>query len=68
MSDPRHDCQERDGLDSYEYTQHDGRSAAVQVIKDSRNNVALTLSLLKVPGGDMGPSTVFGPPESYDQL
>ncbi|BGP09879.1 Processing alpha glucosidase I [Rhodotorula toruloides] len=46
---PRHECDQRDGL-TYSYTEHDGRSAAKQVIKDPRNNVQLTIRFLKVSG------------------
>jgi mannosyl-oligosaccharide glucosidase len=35
---------------------HDGRSAGVQQIVDSENNVKLSIELLKVPGGLEGGS------------
>lgn len=50
----RHACDQGDGLESYTFTEHDGRTAAVQVIKDAANNVKLTTELLKIPGGDAG--------------
>lgn len=52
----RHACDQGDGLESYTFTEHDGRTAAVQVIKDAANNVKLTTELLKIPGGDAGGS------------
>lgn len=39
---------------SYTFTEHDGRSAAVQVVKDQDNNLELTFSWLKVPGKEEG--------------
>ncbi|BGP56919.1 Processing alpha glucosidase I [Rhodotorula sphaerocarpa] len=45
----RHECDQRDGL-QYSYTEHDGRSAAKEVIKDPLNNVQLTIRWLKVAG------------------
>ncbi|GAA6060932.1 hypothetical protein JCM10212_003840 [Sporobolomyces blumeae] len=47
----RHACDQGDGL-VYTFTEHDGRSAAKEVIKDPLNNVELTASFLKVPGDD----------------
>lgn len=52
--EPRHSCEQGDELASYGYTEHDGRNSAVQVIKDTKNNVEITTELLKVPGGDSG--------------
>jgi mannosyl-oligosaccharide glucosidase len=54
VSDTRHACDQGDGLQSYTFTEHDGRTAAVQVIKDAENNVELKTELLKIPGGDAG--------------
>ncbi|GAA5975706.1 hypothetical protein JCM11641_005843 [Rhodosporidiobolus odoratus] len=51
FNQPRHDCDQRDGL-SYTFVEHDGRSAAKEVIKDPKNNVELTVRFLKVPGED----------------
>lgn len=48
-ADARHECDQRDGL-QYSYTEHDGRSAAKEVIKDPLNNVQLTIRWLKVAG------------------
>lgn len=56
--DTRHSCEQGDELASYGFTQHDGRSAAVQVIADAKNNVEITTRLLKVPGGDVGTCTL----------
>ncbi|GAA5999150.1 mannosyl-oligosaccharide glucosidase [Rhodotorula paludigena] len=52
---PRHECDQRDGL-TYSYTEHDGRSAAKQVLNDKVNNVRLTIRWIKVAGGDEGGS------------
>lgn len=52
-AEPRHECDQRDGL-TYSYTEHDGRSAAKQVIKDPRNNVQLTIRFIKVTGTQAG--------------
>jgi mannosyl-oligosaccharide glucosidase len=52
----RHTCNQDDKLDSYMFTHHDPREGAVQVIKDSRDNVKLTIEWLKVPGGEHGGS------------
>lgn len=49
----RHECNQADEL-VYNFKEHDGRSAAVQVIQDKLNNVELTTSLLKVPGDEHG--------------
>jgi mannosyl-oligosaccharide glucosidase len=38
----------------YTFTEHDGREAGVQVIKDKDNNVELTISFLKVPAQEAG--------------
>ena len=38
----------------YTYTEHDGRNAGKEVIKDDLNNVELTASFLKVPGESTG--------------
>lgn len=45
----RHECDQRDGL-QYSYVEHDGRSAAKEVIKDPLNNVQLTIRWVKVAG------------------
>lgn len=50
----RHACEQGDGLQSYTFTEHDGRSAAVEIIKDVDNNLEMRIQLLKVPGGDKG--------------
>lgn len=50
----RHSCEQDDGVTSYNYVKHDGRTFAVQKITDGANNVELTTSLLKVPGGASG--------------
>lgn len=52
-AEPRHECDQRDGL-TYSYTEHDGRSAAKQVLNDKENNVRLTIRWIKVAGGDEG--------------
>lgn len=48
-ADSRHECDQRDGL-QYSYVEHDGRSAAKEVIKDPLNNVQLTIRWVKVAG------------------
>jgi mannosyl-oligosaccharide glucosidase len=53
-TETRHDCQEGDDLASYAYTEHDGRSSAVQIIKDTVHNVEMKTEFLKVPGGEHG--------------
>lgn len=50
----RHSCEQDDGVTSYNYLKHDGRSFAIQEIVDGSNNVKLTTSLLKVPSGQFG--------------
>ena len=52
----RHSCDQGDGLDGYTWTEHDMREGGVQVLKDSQNNVQLTVEWLKVPGGHHGGS------------
>lgn len=54
--EPRHSCDQSDGLDSYTWTTYDPRQGGVQIIKDSPNNVEITTELLKVPGGKNGGS------------
>ena len=54
-AESRHACEQGDGL-VYTYTEHDGRSAGKEVIKDDLNNVELSASFLKVPGGAPGSS------------
>ncbi|GAA5904067.1 hypothetical protein JCM6882_003816 [Rhodosporidiobolus microsporus] len=49
FSQPRHEADQRDGL-NYFFTEHDGRSAGKEVLKDPKNNVELTVDFLKVPG------------------
>ena len=49
----RHACDQGDGL-VYTFTEHDGRGSGVQVIKDERNNVELTMSFLKIPAEQSG--------------
>jgi mannosyl-oligosaccharide glucosidase len=56
LLESRHACSQEDALDSYTYTHHDARQGAIQEIKDSLNNVHLTIEWLKVPGGDHGGS------------
>ncbi|GAA6000082.1 hypothetical protein JCM10207_006043 [Rhodosporidiobolus poonsookiae] len=67
---PRHECDQRDGL-TYSFVEHDGRGAAKQVLKDPKNNVEMTVSVLKVPGGDNGGSwavRVEGKPILEDRI
>lgn len=52
----RHDCDQRDGLDSYTWIAHDPREGGVQLIKDGKNNVEITIEWLKINGGDKGGS------------
>lgn len=52
----RHQCDQGDGLDSYTWTAHDPREGGVQVLKDSKNNVEITIEWLKVTGGNNGGS------------
>lgn len=56
LLEPRHACDQGDGLDGYTWTTYDPRQGGVQVIKDSPNNVEITTELLKVPGGKNGGS------------
>ncbi|KAK4048339.1 Processing alpha glucosidase I [Microbotryomycetes sp. JL201] len=66
----RHACDQADKL-VYGYTQHDARESAVQVIKDERNNVQLTVSLLKVPakrGGGSWAVRISGKPIQPEYL
>lgn len=70
-SEARHSCSQDDRLDGYTFTHHDPREGAVQVIKDSQNNVELTIEWLKVPGGDHGGSwaaRIKGEPINQGQL
>ncbi|BGP41883.1 Processing alpha glucosidase I [Rhodotorula kratochvilovae] len=67
---PRHACDQRDGL-TYSFTEHDGRSAAKEVLSDKENNVRLTVRWVKVPGGDEGGSwamRITGEPINDDKL
>ncbi|CAG8443656.1 9694_t:CDS:10 [Ambispora gerdemannii] len=50
----RHACDQGDRLDEYSYKKHNGRTLAVQTLKDSTNNVTLRTEFLKVPGGEHG--------------
>ncbi|MCO5549506.1 hypothetical protein L7F22_002978 [Adiantum nelumboides] len=43
----RHECSESDKIDGYGWTYHDGRSLAVQEIKDTENNYLLETSWIK---------------------
>ncbi|GAA5950730.1 hypothetical protein JCM21900_000496 [Sporobolomyces salmonicolor] len=52
----RHACDQGDGL-VYTFTEHDGRGAGKEVIKDPLNNVELTIQFLKVPGDEHGAFT-----------
>lgn len=52
-AEPRHECDQRDGL-TYSFTEHDGRSAAKEVLSDKDNNVRLTVRWIKVSGGAEG--------------
>lgn len=54
--DIRHACREEDRLQSYEWQQHDGRTYARQLLKDTPNNVDITTELIKIPGGVNGGS------------
>ncbi|OCH95312.1 glycoside hydrolase family 63 protein [Obba rivulosa] len=56
ISQPRHACDQGDGLNSYTWTEYDAREGGVQVIRDGKNNVKLTTQFLKVPGGQHGGS------------
>ncbi|CAD6565408.1 MAG: Processing alpha glucosidase I [Tremellales sp. Tagirdzhanova-0007] len=47
----RHTAEQSDGLTSYSYTQHDGRSFSIQDLVDGKNNVKLTVSWLKSEDG-----------------
>ncbi|KAF8459900.1 glycoside hydrolase family 63 protein [Gautieria morchelliformis] len=53
---PRHQCDQGDGLDAYTWTTHDPREGGVQVLKDGKNNVEITIEWLKVAGGENGGS------------
>lgn len=44
---------------SYGFTQHDARSAAVERIVDSDNNLNISISWLKVPGDKLGGSWAY---------
>lgn len=43
----RHDSEEGQGVDGYGYTYHDGRSFAIQEIRDTENNYFLETSWIK---------------------
>ena len=55
-SETRHQCDQGDGLDAYTWTAHDPREGGVEVLKDGKNNVEITIEWLKVLGGDHGGS------------
>ncbi|RUS26055.1 glycoside hydrolase [Jimgerdemannia flammicorona] len=50
----RHACDQGDNLAGYGYHKHDGRSFAMQRIRDEHNNVVITTEFIKVPGGKHG--------------
>ncbi|KZS99305.1 glycoside hydrolase [Sistotremastrum niveocremeum HHB9708] len=52
----RHACDQDDGLESYTWTHYDPREGGVQVLKDGKNNLQLTIEWLKIPGGEHGGS------------
>ncbi|KIJ27409.1 glycoside hydrolase family 63 protein [Sphaerobolus stellatus SS14] len=52
----RHQCDQGDGLDAYTWTAHDPREGGVEILKDGKNNVEITIEWLKVLGGDHGGS------------
>ena len=54
--EPRHQCDQGDGLDTYTWTSHDPREGGVQVLKDGKNNAEITIEWLKVAGGYHGGS------------
>ena len=51
LTEIRHTAEQSDGLTSYSYTQHDGRSFSIQDLVDGKNNVKLTVSWLKSEDG-----------------
>ncbi|KAM0791195.1 hypothetical protein ACM66B_005677 [Microbotryomycetes sp. NB124-2] len=66
----RHSCDQADKL-VYGYTRHDARESAVQVINDERNNVQLTVALLKSParrGGGSWAVRISGKPIQSEYL
>lgn len=71
FADIRHDCDQRDNMASYGFTQHDARSAAVEHIKDTDNNLDIKISWLKVAGQNLGGSWAYrveGKPIDPSQL
>ena len=56
LAEVRHSCEQDDNLGGYAWTEHDGRSAGTQVIKDVENNVQLKTEFLKTPAGIEGGS------------
>jgi mannosyl-oligosaccharide glucosidase len=52
----RHTCEQDDGVASFNWIRHDGRTAGEQIIRDEANNVELSTSFLKVEGGPHGGS------------
>ncbi|KAF8510232.1 glycoside hydrolase [Hysterangium stoloniferum] len=56
FTQPRHQCDQGDGLDAYTWISHDPREGGVQVLKDGKNNAEITIEWLKVAGGDHGGS------------
>ena len=55
-TEPRHACDQGDGLHGYTWTQFDAREGGIQVLNDSQNNVKVTTELLMVDGGEHGGS------------
>ena len=49
----RHSCEQDDGV-RYNWIKHDARSAGIQIVEDPQNNVRMSMSFLKSPGGANG--------------
>ncbi|ORX37718.1 glycoside hydrolase [Kockovaella imperatae] len=62
LTSVRYTCEQSDDLDSYSYTEHDGRYYAVQEITDSKNNVRMKISWLKSEDGTDWSVRVEGEP------
>ncbi|EQC28871.1 hypothetical protein SDRG_13381 [Saprolegnia diclina VS20] len=52
VSQLKHECSERDRLESYGWTKHNGRSFGQQTIRDRLNRMAIETTFLKPPAHD----------------
>lgn len=52
----RYTCEQNEGMEGYGWDEYDTRSGGIQTIHDIGNNIDITTSFIKVPGGEHGGS------------